>query len=118
MDTNTIQHLIQQLAQSQLETDRRMQETDRRMQETDRQIRELRKSVGEVSRSIGTFAEGLAYPSLERIMAEQFGATSIGPNVKAFKNGKTLELDVLGYANGDRNIAIIAEIKTRLRDAD
>ncbi|MBE9202971.1 DUF3782 domain-containing protein [Synechocystis salina LEGE 06099] len=101
------------------ETDRRMQETDRRMQETDRLIKEngrfikeLGKQIGGLGKKFGSFTEGLALPSIERILQERFGMEIISPSVRASKGGQHLEIDVLAYANSDINTAYVVEIKS------
>ncbi len=45
-----------------------LQETDRKFQETDRQIRELGKQIGGLGNKFGSFTEGLALPSMQKIL--------------------------------------------------
>jgi hypothetical protein len=129
--------LLGELIESQKETDRRMQETDRRMkltdlqmQETDRRmqetdrlikengrfIKELGKQIGGLGKKFGSFTEGLALPSMERILQERFGMEIISPSVRASKGGQHLEIDVLAYANSDINAAYVVEVKSHPRE--
>lgn len=115
--------LLGELIESQKETDRRMQETDRRMQETDRLIKEngrfikeLGKQIGGLGKKFGSFTEGLALPSMERILQDRFGMEIISPSVRASKGGQHLEIDVLAYANSDINTAYVVEVKSHPRE--
>ncbi|NEQ96259.1 MAG: DUF3782 domain-containing protein [Cyanothece sp. SIO2G6] len=98
------------------ETDRRMQETDRRMQETDRQLRELGKQIGGLGAKFGSFTEGLALPSMERILQQQFGMEYISPRVRKRRNGEEIEIDVLAYTNSDRHAVYVVEVKSHPRE--
>jgi hypothetical protein len=105
------------------ETDRRMQETDQRMQETDRQIKETSRSVKELGKQIGglgakfgSFTEGLALPSMDKILRQQFFMEVISPSVRVSKGGQHIEVDVLAYANGDVNAAYVVEVKSHPRE--
>jgi len=118
--------LLGELVQAQKETERRFQETerllkeqnqesDRRFQKTDRQIQELGKQIGGLGKKFGSFTEGLALPSMETILYEKFAMEVVTPSVRASKQGKHIELDVLAYANGDVNTAIVVEVKSHAR---
>ena len=113
------------------ETDRKMQETDRklkekldrlaeetreRQRETDRQLRELGKQIGGLGNKFGSFTEGLALPSMEKILRRRFGVDTIAPSVRVSRGGQHLELDVLAYANGEINAAYVVEVKSHLRE--
>lgn len=89
---------------------------DAEKQETQRVIRQVNKQLGELGNKFGTFAEGMAFPSLEKILYQQFHSTHVFPRAKVRKEGKSLELDVLGYSNGIHNTAVIVEVKSHLRD--
>ena len=101
------------------ETDRQLKETDRQLKETDRQLRkqlkELGKQIGGLGEKFGGFTEGMALPSMTRILTETFGMEVVTPRVKVRKAGRSLELDVLAYANSECNAAYIVEIKSHLR---
>nr|VFK38358.1 MAG: Protein of unknown function DUF91 [Candidatus Kentron sp. SD] len=111
------------------ETDLRMQETDRQMRETGHQIEELgyrfrelervtkeqSKQISGIGNKFGYFTEGLALPSMERILTEQFGMTTIMPRARTRKNGEEIEIDVLATANEGINLAMVVEVKSRVR---
>jgi len=41
--------------------------------ETDRQLKELGKQIGGLGAKFGSFTEGLALPSMEKILRQRFG---------------------------------------------
>ena len=93
----------------------RQQETDRQQQATDRQLKQLGKQMGQLGNKFGSFTEGLAWPSLEKLLYERFGMNDISRRKKAKLNGRSLELDVLAYDNtGVRNELFIVEVKSHL----
>lgn len=98
------------------ETDRKMRETDRKMQETDLFIKELGRQMGEWGNKWGGFTEGMAYPSMVKVLTEQFQLSQFTSNLHSRRDGGVLEIDVLGYANGDINRACIVEVKSQLRE--
>ena len=115
--------LLRELAEAQKETERKFQETDRLYQEavrerrkTDRQIKELGKQIGGLGEKFGSFTEGLALPSLERVLRERFGMEVVSPSVRVSKAGQHLEIDVLSYANGPIAAAYLVEVKSHLRE--
>ena len=83
--------------------------------ETDRQLKELGKQIGGLGEKFGGFTEGMALPSMTKILTENFGMEVVTPRVKVRKAGRSLELDVLAYANSECNAAYIVEIKSHLR---
>ena len=107
------------------QTDRQLKETgtrlnelgeqaDKRLQETNQQLNELGKQIGGLGNKFGGFTEGLALPSMRRILEEDFGMDTISPRLRKRINGKVLELDVLGYTNSQINTAYVVEVKSRL----
>jgi len=114
---------LKEVSQAQKETERRQQETDRQIKETgqqiketDRQLKELGKQVGGLGAKFGSFTEGLALPSMEKILRQRFGMEVISPSVRASKEGKHIEIDVLAYANGNLNIVYVVEVKSHARE--
>jgi len=86
-------------------------------QQTDKQLKELSKQIGGLGNKYGSFTEGLALPSMTKILTEKFGMTTINPSDRVRdKDGNTHEIDVLAYNNGEINTAIIVEVKSHLRD--
>ncbi len=91
-------------------------ETDRQIKKTDRQIKELGKQIGGLGEKFGSFTEGMAFPSLSKVMEEQFHMNVIAPNVRAKKDGEHFEIDVMAYANTDVNKVYLIEVKSHLRE--
>jgi hypothetical protein len=95
------------------ETDQKFEETDRRFKETDRQLKELGKQIGGLGNKFGSFTEGMAWPSLERLLRERFGMENIYPNAKfSWSQGQRQEVDVLAWSNGELNRMVVVEIKS------
>jgi hypothetical protein len=85
-------------------------------QETGRQIRELGKQIGGLGEKFGSFTEGLALPSMEKILRARFGMEVVSPSVRVTKDGHHLEIDVLAWANGAINAAYLVEVKSHARE--
>jgi hypothetical protein len=119
MTDDELKELVASLAIAQKETDRQLQETDKQFrlqrQETDKQLRELGKQIGGLGEKFGGFTEGLALPSMSKILTERFGMEVVTPRFKVRKQGQTLELDVFAYANSEQNAAFVVEVKSHLR---
>lgn len=90
-------------------------ETDEKFKETDKQIKELSNQIGGLGNKFIGFTEGIAFPSMRRILMEKFQMDVISPRVISRRNGKMMELDVLAYAGKQVNVAYIVEVKRRLR---
>ena len=112
MTDEELKELVASLAVAQRETDRQLKETDRQLR---RQLKELGKQIGGLGEKFGGFTEGMALPSMTKILTENFGMEVVTPRVKVRKAGRSLELDVLAYANSERNAAYVVEIKSHLR---
>jgi len=114
----------EELERSRLETDRQLQETDRQLQETDlqlretdRMVRELRQQIGGLSDKFGSFTEGLALPSMTKILTRRFQMDVISPRVLARNNGHSMEVDVLAYSERKpENEVFLVEVKSHLRE--
>jgi hypothetical protein len=115
---------LKEVSQAQKETDRQLkelgQQTDRQLKElgkqTDRQLKELGKQIGGLGAKFGSFTEGLALPSIEKILRQRFGMETTSPSVRVSKGGQHIEIDVLAYANGELNTAYIVEVKSHARE--
>lgn len=123
MKDDELKELVYSLAVSQKETDRQMEETDRlikenaiRIKETDKQIKDLGKQIGGLGRKFGSFTEGLALPSMQKILQENFHMEIISPSVRIHKEGRDIEIDVLAYANSNINKVYLVEVKSHLRE--
>jgi hypothetical protein len=98
------------------EADRRAAELDRRFAETDQQISRVSKLVGDIGNNFGRFTEGMAEPSMRKLL-KKFGMTAFHPRAlfHSEKGDRTLEVDVLGYDASDRREEVyIVEVKSRL----
>jgi hypothetical protein len=114
---------LKEVSQAQKKTDRQLKETDLQLKEvsqaqkkTDRQLKELGKQIGGLGAKFGSFTEGLALPSMEKILRQRFGMEVISPSVRVSKEGQHLEIDVLAYTNGNLNTAYIVEVKSHARE--
>ena len=116
MNDNELKELVASLATAQRETDRQLKETGRRQQETDQQLKELGKQIGGPGEKFGSFTEGLALPSMSKILSERFGMEVVSPSVRVRKQGEHMEIDVLAYANSGINEAYIVEVKSHARE--
>jgi hypothetical protein len=105
-----------QIRESQAKTDRQIAKTDRQIAKTDRQIEELGKQLGGLGQKFGGFTEGMAFPSMQKILRERFGMDVVSVRNIARKNGRSLEIDVLAYANREVNEVYVVEVKSHLRE--
>ena len=86
--------------------------------ETDRITKQNAKLIGDIGNKFGSFTEGMAFPSMERLLRKQFGMTTVATRYKAQRTGETMEIDVLGLANGDINAVVAVEVKSHLKERD
>jgi len=122
MTDQELRDLVASLAVAQKETNDQMRalqkETDRQLRETDRQltkqIKELGKQIGGLGNKFGSFTEGMAFPSMEKTLRKRFGMEVVSPRVKNIKGDKILEIDVLAYANSEKNEVYVVEVKSHL----
>lgn len=93
------------------------EELRKSQQETARQIKQTGKQLGELGNRFGSFTEGLAFPSMEKILREEFGINDISFRRKAYINGHILEVDVLAYdSTGEKKEVYLVEVKSRLTE--
>ncbi|GBD52092.1 DUF3782 domain-containing protein [Microcystis aeruginosa NIES-298] len=116
---------LKEVSQQQKETElllkevsQQQKENAQQQKETDKQLKELGKQIGGLGAKFGSFTEGLALPSMETILGQQFGMEVISPSVRVSKEGQHLEIDVLAYTNGELNTAYIVEVKSHARQED
>ena len=112
--------ILKEVSQQQRENAEQQKATDRQLKElgkqTDRQLKELGKQIGGLGLKFGSFTEGLALPSMEKILRQRFGMEVVSPSVRVSKDGKHVEIDVLAYTNGNLNTAYIVEVKSHARE--
>lgn len=99
------------LKESGQEVDRRLKESG---QDLDRRLKELGRQLGGLGNKFGSFTEGLALPSMEKLLRERFGMTVVSPRVKVITATDEVEIDLLAYANGTVNSAFLVEVKSHL----
>ena len=107
---------FKETAQRFKETDQRFKETDQVINKTSQEIVELGKQIGGLGKKFGSFTEGLALPSMTKILSERFGMEVISPSVRVKKQGENMEIDVLAYANSEVNEAYVVEVKSHVRE--
>lgn len=110
----TDQELIDLVARLTASTAEYKEYAEKEMAELRKQMKRTDKQLGALGNKFGSFAEGMALPSMERVLRRQFGMNIVNPRAKASKNGRMLEIDVLAYDNGDRNEAYLVEVKSHL----
>ena len=108
------------------ETDRKFQETDRKFQKTreliDRLSREISRDLKKLDEKLGGlgdkfvyFTEGMALPSMERLLRKRFGMTNVSPRHRLHNGGREQEYDVLAWAKGTVNRAVVVEVKSQIK---
>lgn len=81
---------------------------------TERVVRQVNKQLGELGNKFGSFTEGMAFPSMEKILRNRFKMDVVALRAKARQNGHSIEIDVMAYDNGSRNEIYIVEVKSHL----
>ena len=85
-------------------------------EEIDQIIEKVFDEIGKKRGGFSSFTEGLAYPSMRKILRERYGIDNTVANiVKDFPNGNQIEFDAFGYTNGTVNNAVVVEVKTHLQ---
>jgi len=118
MDEKEIESSFEDIKQLFRETDLIIKETAQRQKETDKQLKELGKQIGGLGNKFGSFTEGMAFPSMQRILMDKFKMEFVSPRVKVRKNGETIELVVFAYANAEINKVYVVEVKSHVRSND
>lgn len=120
MTTENLQQMIADLAEVQRrnEEERRREtaKTDKQLRETGRFLREIGRHLGGLGDKFGSFTEGMAFPSMRRLLEEHFHMNVIAPRFRVRRGGRTLELDVLAYSNAQINEVYVVEVKSHLRE--
>ena len=123
MTDKELKELVASLAIAQKKTDDQLNDLRTSVQElrasqakTDRQINKMSKKIDDLGEKFGGFTEGMAFPSMEKILRERFKMDVVSLNVKTRRNGASMELDVLAYSNSGINEVYVVEVKSRLRE--
>ncbi|MBF0236982.1 MAG: DUF3782 domain-containing protein [SAR324 cluster bacterium] len=114
MTDDELKALVASLAIAQKETDQQIKELFQNSKATDQQIKEVSRNVGGLNNKFGSFTEGMAFPSISKIMEEQFGMETFLTRLKRKKAGEHAEIDAIAYANGKRNELFVIEVKSQL----
>jgi len=138
MTDQELKDLVASLARSQVETSRQQEESNREwkelrafQKESNREWEELKayqketarlisqngKLIGDIGNKFGRFTEGMAEPSMRKLLGEKFGMTAIHPRslFHSDDRSRTLEIDVLGYDRNEvRDEVYIVEVKSQL----
>ncbi|MEI6429440.1 MAG: endonuclease NucS domain-containing protein, partial [Pseudanabaena sp. ELA607] len=109
------QEFDRRMAQSRAEAEQRAAEAAKRMAEFDQQMKELGKQIGGLGEKFGSFTEGLALPSMTKILGQRFGMEVISPSIRVRKGKDNVEVDVLAYSNGEVNAAYVVEVKSHAK---
>lgn len=115
MELEEMQRIVDETIRIQRETAQQMAEMQRK---NDREFSRVSKQIGEIGNKFGSFTEGMAFPSMEKLLRRKFKMTFIAANVEVIKDGDEMELDVFAYANEEVNAAIVVEVKSHLRERD
>ena len=99
-----VRQILREIAQSQ--------------QETDRITKQNAKMIGDLGNKFGSFTEGMAFPSMEKVLCKKFGMTTVTTRYKTHIGGDTIEIDVLGISNSTINTVVVVEVKSHLRERD
>src|SRR2546427_8508115 len=81
---------------------------------TEKAIRQVNKQLGELGNKFGSFTEGMAFPSMEKILRNRFKMDVVALRAKSRQNGHSIEIDVMAYDNGSRNEVDLVEVESHL----
>lgn len=78
-----------------------------------RESERLKKQLGELGNKFGSFTEGMAYPSMCKILERQLKVKVMGANMRSHRNGRTMEVDVVGSSP---EAVYVVEVKSHLEE--
>jgi hypothetical protein len=121
MTDQELRDLVASLAEAQKATDLQLKETGQQIKATDQQLREmvrdLGRQIGGLGEKFGSFTEGLALPSMTKILTQRFQMDVIAPRVLARSDGRSMEVDVMAYSERKpENEVFLVEVKSHLRE--
>ena len=94
---------------------RQIEDTTRRHKELEAFLNQVGKEVREFSQGMGSFAEGMAFPALEKILRGRFGMKRVAFNVSISLGGRNIELDAVGSSDEVDKVYVV-EVKSHLKD--
>jgi len=83
--------------------------------ETSQQLKELGRQIGGINNKFGSITEAFSFPSMERILQEEFGMHVVTTRARSTVDGEQMELDMLAYERDGENRLFIVEVKSRIR---
>jgi len=106
-------------------TERQIQKTSRKVQEISRtvgklakkrykEISELRQELRRLGEEFGDFTDGMAFPSMRKLLEDRFDVDVTSIRAQSFKDGRVLELDVLAYSHSKIDEIYIVGVAGRL----
>ncbi len=111
MTTKQLEKNVQEVWELFRETDRRFKENERRWEKTSRDVARATKAVDALTGKWGRFVEGLV-PAVERLFQPRgIPVDKVFQRVKAHKNGREIEIDVLAINQGH---VVLIEAKSTL----
>lgn len=78
-------------------------------------VQEVGRQIGALGEKFGSFTEGMALPSMQKLLFDRFHMTVVAPRLRIRKGGRSLELDVLAYSHEIDEVYIV-EVKSHLRE--
>ncbi len=121
MTTKQLEKNIQEIWEMLKENERRLdrienERLDRIIENTSRQVEKATKAVDALTSKWGRFVEGLLIPAVERLFQQRgIPVEKVSPRVKAHKNGRTMEIDIMAINEG---YVVLIEAKSTLSVAD
>lgn len=104
------------------ESDRRQNrnfaETARCLKRTAREIELLARQVNNLTRQLGGFTEGIAFPSIRKILMEHLHLDHISQRVLIRQNERYMQVDLLAFSRSNAKVVYVVEIKNRLTNSD
>jgi hypothetical protein len=101
-----------------IDEEKRRIEAEKRQKIADKETKALRELIGGLGNKFGSFTEGMAFPSMEKVLRKRFGMTTVTTRYKTQRDGETIEIDVLGLANGEINTVVVVEVKSHFKERD
>jgi hypothetical protein len=112
MTAKQLEKTVQEVWELFRENERRFDETKRIVEKTSREVAKATKAVDALTGKWGRFVEGLLVPAVERLFQPRgIPVDKVSQRVKAHKNGRNMEIDVLAINQG---YVVLIEAKSTL----
>jgi len=107
---------IAEVAELQKRNEEEQRETDRELRESSKAVDRQLAELGGLGDKFGSFTEGMALPSMTRLLHDRFQMDVVSPRILSRNNGHSMELDVLAFSKKPEvKEAFVVEIKSHLR---